>query len=487
METKPPFYLTTTLPYVNAVPHIGFAMEIVRADAIVRFKKLMGYDVFFNTGTDEHGQKLYDGAIKEGKHIQAYVDEYALKFKILPKLLSVSDDVHFIRTTDENHIKGAQALWTRVMDNGYIYKKSYTTKYCIGCELEKTDSELIDGRCEYHPNAELDLIDEENYFFAFSKFQQKLLDLYSTRADFVVPDFRQNEIRSFVAAGLQDFSVSRLSAKMSWGIAVPGDSEHVMYVWFDALANYITTLGWPENVELFQRFWVNGTPVQYAGQDNLRQQSAMWQAILMAADLPTSYQIHINGFITGSDGRKMSKSLGNGVDPLPLVQYYGSDAVRYYLLHYIHPYDGSPVGYESIHQRYTSDLVNGIGNLTSRLMNLCEKHLESCPVVPEQSLPSEWLGHFENFRSDLACSIVMKYVADLDLAITSTEPFKLIKTQPEAAKELLREYVTKLYTVARMLHPIMPETSNQIKSLIKENKKPSNPLFPRLEMFVPER
>jgi methionyl-tRNA synthetase len=480
------FYLTTTLPYVNADPHIGFAMELVRADAIVRYKKLIGCDVFFNTGTDEHGQKLYDEAKKAGKDVKDYVDYFATKFRELPVRLGISSDVHFIRTTDAHHVAGARELWKRVRDNGFIYKKLYQTKYCVGCELEKTDSELVDGKCEWHPNAELEMVDEENYFFKFSAFQDRLLELYETRPDFVVPDFRMNEIRSFVAGGLLDFSVSRLKSKMSWGVPVPDDDEHVMYVWFDALANYITTLGWPENGENFEKYWCNGTPIQYAGQDNLRQQSAMWQAILMAADLPTSHQIHINGFIMGSDGRKMSKSLGNGVNPIDLLNHYGSEALRYYLLHYVHPYDGSPVGYESIHQRYTADLVNGIGNLTSRLMNLCEKNLDACPELPEASLSEEWITNFEHFRSDLACGVVMRAVAELDLAITTTEPFKLIKTDPEQAKELLKEYVVKLSTVARMLNPIMPETSQKMKECIKSNKKPEEPLFPRLEIYKPE-
>ncbi len=485
-STGIPFYLTTTLPYVNSEPHIGFAMEIVRADAIVRYKTLLGYDVFFNTGTDEHGQKLYDGAVKEGKSTEEYVDGYAVKFKELLPALGISQNIHFIRTTDTHHISGAQELWRRVRDNGFIYKKAYQTKYCVGCELEKTDSELIGGRCEWHPNAEIQLIDEENYFFKFSAFQESLLELYKNRPDFVIPDFRMNEIVSFVRSGLQDFSVSRLRSKMSWGVPVPDDDEHVMYVWFDALANYITTLGWPEDTEQFEKYWCNGTPIQYAGQDNLRQQSAMWQAMLMAARLPNSYQIHINGFILGSDGRKMSKSLGNGVNPIQLLNYYGCDAVRYYLLHYVNPYDGSPVSYESIYQRYNADLVNGIGNLTSRLMNLAEKHLEGYPAPLEKDLPQHWLIHFENFRPDLACDVVMQSVSELDQAITLTEPFKLVKTDPEKAKALLVEYVEKLSIIATMLKPIMPEMGEKIQKCIQENKKPTEPLFPRLEMFSPE-
>ena len=231
------FYITTTLPYVNNDPHVGFAMEIIRADAVARVKKLQGFDVFFNTGTDEHGQKLLTDATKAGKDVKAYVDEYAAKFKGLKELLNISDDVHFIRTTDERHVKAAQEFWKICDKNGYIYKKNYETKYCVGCELEKTDSELVDGKCPIHPNKEIELRNEENYFFKFSAFGERLLKLYEENPQLVIPDFRFNEIKSFVKAGLEDFSISRLKSKMSWGVPVPGDDDHVMYVWFDALVN----------------------------------------------------------------------------------------------------------------------------------------------------------------------------------------------------------------------------------------------------------
>ena len=218
------FYITTTLPYVNSEPHIGFAMEIVRADVIARYKRLMGYDVFFNTGTDEHGAKIYENALKTGVDVQTYVNGYAEKFKELTNVLGISD-VHFIRTTDEKHVLAAQEMWKRCYDNGFIYKKTYQTKYCVGCELNKTDSELENGVCPIHPNREIELIDEENYFFKFSEFQKPLLDFYAAHPDFVIPDFRFNEIKSFVERGLEDFSISRLKSKMSWGVAVPGDDD----------------------------------------------------------------------------------------------------------------------------------------------------------------------------------------------------------------------------------------------------------------------
>jgi len=256
------FYITTTLPYVNSEPHIGFAMEIIRADIIARSKKLQGFDVFFNTGTDEHGQKIYENAGAKGVDVKEYVDGYAQSFKNLIPLLGISPDIHFIRTTDDVHIRAAQEFWKRCFEKGDIYKKNYQTKYCVGCELEKQDSELVDGRCALHPNKELEIREEENYFFRWSNYQEYLLNFYKENPKFVIPDFRFNEIKAFVERGLEDFSVSRLRSKMSWGVPVPGDDEHVMYVWFDALTSYISTLGWPDNEEKFNNFWREGTPVQ---------------------------------------------------------------------------------------------------------------------------------------------------------------------------------------------------------------------------------
>ena len=242
--------------------------------------------------------------------------------------------------------------------------------------MEKTDTELINNRCPIHPNLDIVEIDEENYFFKFSAFQKKLLDLYSSRSDFVLPQSRLNEIKSFVSKGIHDFSVSRLREKMPWGVPVPGDEEQVMYVWFDALANYITTLGWPEDEKLFNKFWKNGTPTQYCGQDNLRQQSAMWQAMLMAAGLPNSYQIVINGFVTGQ-GELRCLNLLVMLLIYKTYFFYGVDAFRYYVVHHIHPWEGSPITYESFHQAYNADLVNGLGNLASRVLTMAERHLLS--------------------------------------------------------------------------------------------------------------
>lgn len=476
------FYLTTTLPYVNAKPHIGHGVEFVRADVLARFKSQEGYDVYFNTGADEHGQKIYESAMEKNITPQDYVDQNTANLKIMLEKLNILDTIHFIRTTDIKHIATAQAFWKKVFDNGYIYKKKYKSKYCVGCELEKTDSELVNNKCQDHPNKEIQIINEENYFFKFSAFQTRLLNLYESRLDFVVPEIRQNEITSFVKSGLKDFSISRLQSKLPWGVPVPNDSAHTMYVWFDALTSYISTLDWPENSEKFEIYWKNGTPTQYCGQDNLRQQSAMWQAMLMAADLPNSYQIVVNGFVIGEGGVKMSKTIGNVIDPILLQEYYGTDAVRYYLLRHIHPWDGSPITYDSFYKMYNGNLVNGLGNLTSRLMTLSEKYLDTIQIE-DTRINNDFANCMNSFRYDLACNYIWDIISQIDREISNTEPFRLIKTEPEKAKDLIRDYVQKLYTIGKLLLPIMPETANNIILAVRENKKPKNALFERKEKF----
>jgi methionyl-tRNA synthetase len=480
------FYLTTTLPYVNADPHIGFALEIVQADILVRYRRLCGDDVFFNTGTDEHGIKIYRKAAEEGKDTQAYVDEYAAKFKRLKQKLGLYPDLHFIRTTDAHHKKAAQEFWLRCKANGDIYKKNYKVKYCIGCELEKTDSELVDGTCPIHPNLTIEVIEEENYFFKFSNYQKPLLAMYAKRPDFVVPDFRFNEIKRFVESGLEDFSISRLKDKMPWGVPVPDDPEHVMYVWFDALINYISTLGWPENEENFEKFWgTKGEPnaIQMAGKDQIRQQSAMWQAMLMSAGLPPTKQIVIHGFINVG-GQKMSKSVGNVINPLAIVDEYGVDALRYYLARHIHPFEDSDFTMEKFKEAYNADLANGLGNLTARIMQLAEKNL-SAPVEIDNDThtlpaPNAFTDALDKYDFSTATEDLWKLIATTNERITSTEPFKLIKEKPEEGQTLIASLVRDLWEITLSLQPIIPTTSKTIEEAIIANKKPAN-LFPRKE------
>ena len=495
MQNK--FYITTTLPYVNSDPHLGFALEMVQADVISRYHKLLGEEVFFNTGTDEHGVKVHRKAEEQAKDTQKYVDEYAEKFKNLMPALGISSDIHFIRTTDPHHKLAAQAFWKRCLDNGDIYKQTYKVKYCVGCELEKTDSELVDDKCPIHPNLDIELIEEENYFFKFSKYQKPLLQLYELNPEFVVPDFRFNEIKQFVKNGLQDFSVSRLKEKMPWGIPVPGDESQVMYVWFDALINYISTLGWPEDEKTFGEFWPG---LQIAGKDNLRQQSSMWQAMLMSAGLPNSKQIIIHGFIT-SGGQKMSKSLGNVADPYEILsklrekgldEEQAIDALRYYLLREIPTFEDGDYTWEHFVETYNANLANGIGNLTSRILKMAlsnnikldvKRHiLDDFGLSKGDIFATSYKKGLEFNNLKIAVDSIWGIMKHADVSIQSKEPFKKIKINPEEAKNDIEFLLFDLFQIAFMLRPFLPKTSEKILSMLEDGNIENIPrLFPRIE------
>ena len=478
------FYITTTLPYVNAPLHMGHALEFVRADTIARYKKLIGYDVFFNTGTDEHGLKIYEKAKENNVETQSFVDQGFGTFKESLAMFGVDTSIlHFIRTTDKNHEKSAQEFWKRVYDNGYIYKKLYQAKYCAGCESEKTDSELNEqGECPDHPGIPLKLIEEENYFFKYSEFGDKLLEFYEKNPTFVIPEFRFNEMKAFVSRGLQDFSISRLKTKMPWGIEVPGDSEHVMYVWFDALTNYINTLGWPNEGGNFEKYWINGTPTQYCGKDNTRFQSAMWQAMLMAAGVKNSHQIVVNGFITGDGGVKMSKTLGNVVDPREIVNEYGTDALRYFLLREVSSFEDSPFTIERFKESYNSGLANGLGNLVSRTIKMAISYDAFPKINPDKDHlinNSYSAKYLENFDLKNSIDEIWERVSDVDKAIQEQKPFQEIKTNPEIAIRNVQHYINEVFRIAFELQPFLPETSKKIIECITERKMPEAPLFLR--------
>ncbi|MFA5318450.1 MAG: methionine--tRNA ligase [Patescibacteria group bacterium] len=486
LKEKKTFYITTTLPYVNAKPHIGFALEIIQADAIARWQRMQGKEVFFNTGTDEHGLKIYRKAQEEGKDPQKYVDEYAAKFDNLKKALNLSYNA-FIRTTDENHIKAAQEFWKKCEQAGDIYKKNYKVKYCVGCELEKTESELANGKCSVHPNMELETIEEENYFFKFSNYQQKLLDLYEKNSEFVLPSWRLKEIKNFVAGGLEDFSISRLKEKMPWGIEVPGDDKHVMYVWFDALINYVSTLQWPFYVKAsdgkpdknsnYEKFWPG---MQVAGKDNLRQQSAMWQAMLMSAGLPNSTQILIHGFIN-SGGQKMSKSLGNVVDPFELVEKYGTDALRYYLLSEITPFEDGDFTIEKFEKRYNADLANGLGNLVARMANMLEADSIELTVSSTErgELERGVNGKMKEFKFNEALKILWDELRKNDEELSKKKPWKVEDADKKG--EILEPIAQSILSVADLLQPFLPETAEKIITQFSMKQiKRGDSLFPRI-------
>lgn len=478
MSDKAPRYITTTLPYVNADPHVGFALEVVQADTLARYWRLMGHEVFFNTGTDEHGQKIAEKADAEGKDRQAYTDHFAGEFGKLKDALNLSYD-HFIRTTDPVHKAAAQAIWQKCAENGDIYKKKYSGLYCVGDEMFLRESDLVDGKCPNHPTMDPIEIEEENYFFALSNYQS-YLEEYLSQPGVITPEWRREEALTFVQGGLEDFSISREKSRLDWGIPVPGDTDQVMYVWFDALTNYISTLGWPEDREGdFAKFWEGGRTLQLAGKDQVRFQSIMWQAMLKSAGVKSTDSVFYHGFIT-SGGQKMSKSIGNVISPYELVERYGTDATRYILLRHVHPFDDSDLTWEKMDEWYTANLVNGLGNLTARIMKMAETHLDAPIDKPSVSgFEAAYTDALDTYDFMAACDVVWKKVGELDEKITTTEPFKLVKTDKDAAVAIIKELAHDLYIIGRMLYPLMPEANVAIKEAVLANKKPEN-LFGRL-------
>jgi methionyl-tRNA synthetase len=475
MSEKKPKYITTTLPYVNASPHIGHALEFVQADTLARFWRAEGHEVFFNLGVDEHGQKVAQKADETGVGRQEFVDKYAEEFDELKKGLDLSND-SFIRTTSEAHKKAAQHIWNICNEKGDIYKKKYKGLYCVGCESFKVETDLVDGKCPDHGVAPQE-IEEENYFFKLSEYQDYLID-YLSKEGSIVPEYRRQEALKFVKGGLSDLSISREVSRMDWGVPVPGDDNQVMYVWFDALTNYISCLGWPEDkAGNFKKFWQENSTLQLAGKDQIRFQSIIWQAMLKSAGIKSTDSIFYHGFIN-SDGQKMSKTLGNVIGPYELIDKYGTDASRYLLLRHVHPTDDSDITFEKLDEWYTANLVNGLGNLTARILKMSETHLEE-PIETKEvtSMDIEALEHYQ-FQTVL--DGIWAGIGAMDEYIAENEPFKVIKTELEVAKEMITKLVKDLHEIALSLKVFMPNTAEIILKAIAENTKPDN-LFTRLE------
>lgn len=490
------FYITTTLPYVNADPHIGFALEIIEADVLARFHRSLGDEVFFNTGTDEHGAKIFEKAKEKGITPQELCDEAAKKYQELKSVLNLSYN-SFVRTTNEKHIKAAQEFWRICKEKGDIYKKNYKTKYCVGCELQKTESDLVDGKCPLHPNREIETIEEENYFFRFSNYQEKLLDLYKNNPDFVLPQKRLNEIKAFVERGPEDFSISRLKTKLPWGVPVPDDPEHVMYVWFDALVNYISALDWPCHCERVNKLGAKEGPdealckkgecnfknywpaVQVCGKDNLRQQAAMWQAMLMSAGIENSKRVFVSGFIN-VNGQKMSKSLGNVISPFEMVEKFGTDATRYLLLSFGNFGEDMDVTWERMTEKYNADLANGLGNLLSRVIKLAENFKYQIPNIKQISnSKSQITDLMEKLELGNALNYIWKIVQEDNKFIEDNKPWELAKNNSEKFKKVMEKLIGDLYLISELLVPFMPETSEKIKKAL--NTKETRILFQRIK------
>lgn len=471
------FYITTAIDYINAPPHLGHALEKVQTDAIARYQRLLNKEVYFLTGTDEHGIKIVRSSRDAGKNIENFVDENFKKFEQLAVKLNISND-DFIRTSNKKrHWPGAQLLWKKLIEAGDIYKGKYSGYYCVGCEAYVTEKDLIGGKCPYHYK-EPEKIEEENYFFKLSRYADEIKKKIESGELKILPESRKNEVLAIIKNGIEDTSFSRPAEKLGgWGVPVPDDDSQLIYVWCDALANYISALGYGSgNENNFEKFWP--ADLHVIGKDILRFHALIWPAMLMSAKLPLPKALFVHGFIL-SGGKRMSKTLGNIINPFDLINEYGADAVRYYLLREIMPFEDGDITEEKFKEAYNANLANGLGNLTARIMKMSEQYLDSENVkMKSEKLPDDYKDLMDNFELSKAMDLVWQKISELDLKIQETQPFKLIKEDEEKAKKILRELIAGLRDIALMLKPFLPDASEKIIGAIEANKMPE-PLFLR--------
>jgi methionyl-tRNA synthetase len=462
------YYLTTAIYYANAAPHIGHAYEVIIADTIARFQKLIGKEIFFLTGTDEHGIKVEKTAAKNEMTPKEYVDQIARKFKKTWQYLDINSS-RFIRTTEPDHYATVSALWKILLEKGDIYKASYTGLYCSGCETFCSPRDLTpDGLCPHH-QTKPDPVEEENYFFRLSQYKQQIIDHINTHPDFILPHFRKNEVLNQLA-GLEDISVSRSTRSVSWGIPVPGDPEQVIYVWIDALSNYLTGVGWSSDLLHFNRFWP--AEVHVIGKDILRFHAIYWPAMLLAAGISLPKSILVHGFITVSD-TKISKSIGNVISPEDLgkrFQLENSDPIRYYMMTSTGlGQDGSYTD-EDFKNRINADLANNLGNLLNRTLNMLNKYFEGRVPTPDKTLidliEGDQFNQIREYYSDFcfaeAVQLIMDAVDKANKTINDAEPWTLHKEgKIQELANVLYSVLECLRQVALMLYPITPNVSQK--------------------------
>lgn len=472
-----PYYITTPIYYTNAAPHVGHAYATTAADILRRYRALQGEETFFLTGTADHGQKIVQKAEEQGLTPRELTDKNVEQFKDLYEKLEISYDF-FIRNSDqEHHWPGAQALWRALVASGDIYKASYEGLYCVGCEKFITEKELVDGKCPDHDRVP-ERVSEENYFFKLSKYAPQVRELLVNGDIVVTPDHRLNELLSFIDSGVEDVSFSRPAEKMSWGIPVPDDPTHNMYVWCEELSNYISAIGYGRDEQQFKSLWP--ADLHIVGKDILRFHAIFWPAMLLSAGLELPKSILAHGLIM-SGGRKMSKTIGNVIDPQELIAKYGAEAVRYYFARHIPPFSDGDITYEGFHEAYTGNLVNGLGNVVARVLKLSESHISAPTKQPESGFfPKEYTDAFESLDLNAAANYVWKRIQELDERITREEPFRVVKKNPEEGVLLIAACVLELNKIADLLEPFLPKTSKTIKEAVSANKKPEN-LFPRLD------
>jgi methionyl-tRNA synthetase len=496
-----PFYITTAISYPNGRPHIGHAYEAIAADVIARFQRARGRDVRFQTGTDEHGLKMAQAARDEAIAPRDFADKMSRLFQGMCDTLNVSYD-RFIRTSEPDHYRASQAIWKSMEERGDLYLGRYEGWYSVRDEAYYDESELVAGENgeKLSPHSTpVEWTVEESWFFRLSKYQQPLLDHYATNPDFILPESRRNEVVRFVEAGLNDLSISRTS--FDWGVPVPGSAGHVMYVWLDALTNYITGLGYPEDTELWRRYWP--ADVHLIGKDVVRFHAVYWPAFLMSAGLPLPKQVYGHGFLL-SRGEKMSKSVGNVVDPMVLADRFGVDALRYFLLREV-PFgqDGS-YSAEAIVNRANAELANSFGNLAQRTLSMIHKNLDGIiPLAGESpedtalldqvrtATSVEMIEAFERFAFSSGIEAWLRAVFACNAYVDAQAPWALRKSDPDRMSAVLGTLVVAVKELAGSIAPVIPASANRLLDLINEGRdgKPISqptPLFPRLELAEEE-
>jgi len=472
--SKGPFYITTPIYYVNDRPHLGHTYTSVACDVLARFKRLDGFEVKFLTGTDDHGLKVMQAAEKAGVKPQEFTDNVSQNFRDLTGLMNYSND-DFIRTTEDRHKKAAQALWQRLVEEGDIYLDKYSGWYAVRDEAYYTEDELTDGpdgKKIAPSGAECEWVEEESYFFRLSQWQDRLLEFYNNNPDFVAPQTRYNEVVSFVKGGLRDLSISR--TKFDWGVPVPGDDKHIMYVWIDALTNYLTGIGYPDaESESFKKFWP--ADVHMVGKDILRFHAVYWPAFLMSAGLEPPKKVFAHGWWT-IEGQKMSKSLGNAIAPQDLIERYGVDAVRYFMLREVPFGNDGDFSHQSAVNRINADLANGIGNLAQRTLSMIYKNCDGEIPEPQdlqeqdnlilhnskKGLLSVVRDALDRFKIHRALEEIMKVVTEADGYVDAQAPWALKKGDPERMKTVLYVLAEAIRCLAIMMQPVTPEGAGKI-------------------------
>lgn len=470
------YYITNAIPYVNARPHIGHALEFIYSDVISRYHRLLGDETLLLCGADENALKNVQAAEKEGTTVQDLVDTNAKIFQEVAKELHVQFDVFQKGSDTDRHFKASQKLWELCAKNGDIYKKSYKGLYCVGCEEFKTKEDLNDkGECPEHPGKPLETVEEENYFFKLSKYQDQLLTLIERGQYKIIPDFRKNEIVSFIKSGLQDFSISRSNERAkNWGVPVPGDATQRIYVWFDALNIYQSGIGFGWDDKQYAKWWP--ADLHVIGKGIIRFHAVYWPAILLSAGLKLPKKLFVHEYFT-VNGQKMSKTLGNIIDPIDIIKTYGTDALRYYCLAKISPFQDGDFAEDKFKEVYNADLANGLGNLVARVAKLCENNnVKGEPFLGD--IDPKVNAHFEDFKFNEALSYIWTQIQQADQKINEVKPWTLTDDQ---ATPVLKELVKAIQTIAYNLRPFLPETAEKIlKHFSTEKISATQPLFPRI-------